>query len=74
MRYNEVVKQRIDSAEGRKECARRLASVEHVFDNLRYNKKLGSFTLLRQKKVDTQWQLYCLVHNIDKLAHHQYAM
>jgi hypothetical protein len=20
--------------------------------------------------VDTQWKLYCLVHNIEKLAHH----
>jgi hypothetical protein len=23
--------------------------------------------------VDTQWKLYCLVHNIEKLAHHGYA-
>ena len=25
------------------------------------------------RKVDTQWKLYCLVHNIEKLAHHGYA-
>ncbi|WP_373921786.1 hypothetical protein [Undibacterium cyanobacteriorum] len=24
--------------------------------------------------MDTQWHLYCLVHNIEKLAHHRYAM
>ena len=24
-------------------------------------------------KVDTQWKLFCLVHNIEKLAHHGYA-
>ncbi|MBS1209212.1 MAG: family transposase, partial [Proteobacteria bacterium] len=26
-----------------------------------------------QQKVDTQWKLYCLVHNIEKLAHHGYG-
>ena len=29
--------------------------------------------LVDQRKVDTQWKLYCLVHNIEKLAHHGYA-
>jgi len=24
-------------------------------------------------KVDWQWKLYCLIHNIEKLAHHGYA-
>ncbi len=26
------------------------------------------FTLRGQRKVGTQWRLYCLVHNIEKLA------
>ncbi|MBR7800115.1 transposase [Undibacterium sp. FT137W] len=30
--------------------------------------------MLGQKKVNTQWHLYCLVHNIEKLAHHRSAM
>jgi hypothetical protein len=33
----------------------------------------GSLHLRGQRKVDTQWKLYCLVHNIEKLAHHGYA-
>jgi len=74
MRYTEAMKQRIDSEEGRKQYSRRLATVEPVFGNLRYNKKLDRFTLRGQKKVDTQWHLYCLVHNIEKLAHHRYAI
>ncbi|WP_373921676.1 transposase [Undibacterium cyanobacteriorum] len=74
MRYTEAMKQRIDSAEGRQQYSRRLATVEPVFGNLRYNKKLDRFTLRGQKKVNTQWHLYCLVHNIEKLAHHRYAM
>jgi hypothetical protein len=47
--------------------------VEPVFANLRYNKRLDHFTLRTQRKVNTQWHLYCLVHNIEKLAHHGYA-
>ena len=26
-----------------------------------------------RKKVDTQWKLYCMVHNIEKLAHHGFG-
>lgn len=33
----------------------------------------AAFTLRGQKKVDTQWKLYCLVHNIEKLAHHGFG-
>ncbi|PKO83735.1 MAG: transposase [Betaproteobacteria bacterium HGW-Betaproteobacteria-11] len=42
-------------------------------DNLRHNKRLNRFTLRGQQKVDGQWKLYCLVHNIEKLAHHGYG-
>ncbi|WP_404842443.1 MULTISPECIES: transposase [unclassified Colwellia] len=28
---------------------------------------MNKFTLRGQEKVNTQWQLYCLVHNIEKL-------
>ena len=44
-----------------------------VFANLRHNKRLTRFTMRGRAKVDAQWQLYCLVHNIEKLAHHGYA-
>ena len=67
------MKRRIDSPEGRARYGRRFATVEPVFGNLRHNKQLNRFTLRGQKKVDAQWKLYCLVHNIEKLAHHGYA-
>jgi len=67
------MRRRIDSAEGRALYSRRIATVEPVFGNLRYNKRLDRFTLRGQCKVDTQWKLYCMVHNIEKLAHHGYA-
>lgn len=71
--YTDKMKQRIDSAEGRAEYGRRFATVEPVFGNLRYNKGLDRFTLRGKKKVDAQWKLFCLVHNIEKLAYHGYA-
>jgi transposase len=69
----ERMKRAIDSPEGRALYGQRFATVEPVFGNLRYNKGLNRFTLRGQKKVDAQWKLYCLVHNIEKLAHHGYG-
>jgi transposase len=71
--FTDKMKARIDSPEGRIRYGRRFATVEPVFGNLRHNKQLNRFTLREQKKVDAQWKLYCLVHNIEKLAHHGYA-
>jgi transposase len=72
LRHTEAMKHRIDSPAGRALYARRIATVEPVFGNLRYNKRLDRFTLRGQRKVDTQWKLYCMVHNIEKLANHRY--
>jgi hypothetical protein len=71
--YTQIMKQAIDSERGKALYGRRMATVEPVFANLRYNKRLERFTLRTQPKVNTQWHLYCLVHNIEKLAHHGYA-
>lgn len=67
------MKRAIDSERGRELYGRRFATVEPVFGNLRHNKRLNRFTLRGRQKVDTQWKLYCLVHNIEKLAHHGYG-
>jgi transposase len=58
----------IDSPHGRGLYSRRIATVEPVFANIRHNKRMNRFTLRGQAKVSTQWQLYCLVHNIEKIA------
>ncbi|MDL1860879.1 IS1182 family transposase [Betaproteobacteria bacterium PRO7] len=71
--YTERMKRAIDSPRGRRLYGQRIGIVEPVFANLRHNKKLDRFTLRGRAKVDTQWKLYCLVHNIEKLAHHGYA-
>ena len=69
----ERMKRTVDSETGRDLIARRFATVEPVFGNLRYNKRLDRFTLRGRQKVDGQWKLYCLVHNIEKLAKNGYA-
>jgi transposase len=71
--FTDKMKRRIDSPAGRARYGRRFATVEPVFGNLRHNKQLNRFTLRGRIKVDVQWKLYCLVHNIEKLAHHGYA-
>jgi hypothetical protein len=68
--HSQRMKRRIDSPVGRALYGRRFATVEPVFGNLRYNKGLDRFTLRGRSKVNAQWQLFCLVHNIEKLAHH----
>ena len=67
------MKRRLDTPEGRAQYGRRFATVEPVFGNLRATKRLDRFTLRGRTKVDGQWKRYCLVHNIEKLAHHGYA-
>ena len=71
--YSEIMKRAIDSPQGKALYGRRFATVEPVFANIRFNKGLNRFTLRGQQKVDTQWKLFCLVHNIEKLAHHGYG-
>ena len=71
--YTDRMKQKIDSDTGREMIARRFATVEPVFGNLRGNKRLHRFTLRGKAKVDGQWKLYCMMHNIEKLANHGYG-
>ncbi|MEO7998653.1 MAG: transposase [Gemmatimonadaceae bacterium] len=71
--YTKQMRARIDTDAGRAEYGRRFATVEPVFGNVRYNKGLDRFTLRGRVKVDAQWKLFCLVHNIEKLAKLKYA-
>jgi len=62
------MRQALDSPQGRRLYSRRIATVEPVFANLRHHKQMNRFTLRGKTKVSTQRQLYCLVHNIEKIA------
>ena len=65
--YTDKMKVKIDSSAGRRQYSKRLGTIEPVFGNITVNKGMNKFTLRGQEKVNTQWQLYCLVHNIEKL-------
>ncbi|MCK5243878.1 MAG: IS1182 family transposase [Desulfobacterales bacterium] len=62
------MKQKIDTPEGRKTYSKRLGIVEPVFGNIRACKGMNHFTLRGRAKVNIQWILYCLVHNIGKIG------
>ena len=61
-----AMKARIDSRAGRLLYSRRLGIVEPVFGNL-HTHQLRRFTLRSRQKVDAQWKLFALVHNVQKL-------
>jgi transposase len=69
-KYLEKMKRKIDSDQGRYEYSRRLGTVEPVFGNIRHTHRLSRFSLRGRHKVNAQWLLFCLVHNIGKVQHY----
>jgi transposase len=64
----EIMRRAIDTPQGRHLYSQRFGTVEPVFANIRHTKRLDRFTLRTKAKVNTQWHLYCLVHNVEKIA------
>lgn len=63
----DAMKAKVDSQEGKRIYARRLGIVEPVFANICVHKRMHRFTLRSKRKVDVQWRLFALVHNIGKI-------
>ncbi|CAA0121200.1 Uncharacterised protein [BD1-7 clade bacterium] len=57
----------IDSEAGRMQYAKRMWTIEPVFANITSNKRLNKLSLRGKDKVTSQWQMFCMVHNIEKL-------
>ena len=70
LRYEENLSQKmrekIDTPKYRKIYANRMGIIEPVFADITYCKGITRFTLRGQEKVNIQWQLYCVVHNMGK--------
>jgi len=64
---------KIDSEQGRHIYSKRLGIVEPVFGNIRENKGLRRFSLRGKSKVDMQWKLFCMIHNIEKIKNYGMA-
>jgi transposase len=60
------MRQKIDDPAYLELYSRRIQIIEPVFSNIRYCKGMDRFTLRTANKVNIQWQLYCIVHNISK--------
>lgn len=65
--FTNWMKERVDSDYGKQVYSHRMSVVEPVFGNITTAKRLNRFSLRSKKKVQGQWQLYCMVHNIEKL-------
>jgi transposase len=65
--------EKVDSEKGRKIYPQRIAIVEPIYANIRTHKRLDRFTLRRKIKVNIQWMLYCMVHNIEKIINYSMA-
>ncbi len=65
--YTQKMIKTFDTATGRHLYSKRMGVVEPVFANIRNNLGLDRFSLRGRQKVDAQWKLYCMVHNIKKI-------
>jgi hypothetical protein len=63
---SEEMREKIDDPVNRELYSRRMQIIEPVFSNITYCKGMDRFTLRTQKKVNIQWQLYCIARNIWK--------
>jgi len=64
---------KVDSDIGKEIYGMRMGNVEPVFGNIRHNKRLDRFTYRGKIKVNVQWILFCLIHNIEKIANYGMA-
>ena len=68
--FTDWMKERVDSKEGKLIYSHRMSVVEPVFGNIGTNKGLSQFSLRGKKKVNGQWKLFCIIHNIEKLKNY----
>ena len=61
---------KFDTEQGRTIYDQRTAIVEPVFANIRTHKRLDRFTLRGKSKVNNQWKMYTIIHNIEKILNY----
>ena len=65
--YSHHMIRKIDNDVGRQKYNRRFGIIEPVFANISEQKRMDRFLLRSKSKVNIQWTLYCIVHNIEKI-------
>jgi transposase len=69
----EAMAAKVDSEKGHKIYSQRIAIVEPVFANIRTHKGMNRFTLRGKVKVNIQWLMYCMIHNIGKIVNYGFT-
>jgi transposase len=70
---SQAMVKKIETQKGRKIYPQRIAIVEPVFANIGVHKRMNKFSLRGKIKVNIQWLLYCMVHNIEKVANYGFT-
>jgi hypothetical protein len=60
------MRNKLDTEKYQEIYTQRIQIIEPVFANISYCKGLNRFTLRGKEKVNGQWQLYCMAHNLGK--------
>ncbi len=70
--FAEKMKSKIDSVVGKAIYAKRIATAEPPFAHIRHVMGLDRFSFRGKEKVNNQWLLFCVVHNLKKV--HRYGL
>jgi hypothetical protein len=62
------MRKKIDDPAWRELYSRRMQIIEPAFADIAYCKGMNRFSLRSRIKVNIQWLLFCMVHNIAKCA------
>ncbi len=69
--FADKMKSKMDSVVGKAIYAKRIATAEPPFAHIRHVMGLNRFSLRGRSKVNCQWLLFCIVHNLKKV--HRYG-
>lgn len=64
----DAMRERLNSDEGKETYKKRLNAIEHVWGNIKFNNRVIMFHLRGLKKVNAEFQLLAIGHNIKKLS------
>jgi len=65
--YTQKMIKKIDSEKGREIYSQRMGIIEPVFANIRSTIRLNRISLQGKLKVNIQWLLFCITHNLGKI-------
>jgi transposase len=64
----QAMREKVDTAEAKERYSYRMGTIEPVFANLRHAKGLTRINYRGREKVGVIWNLWCIMHNIEKIV------